>query len=254
MTATIEPSGDGRRDGPPTARRPRVAFTPLDGDAVATRALVRDLGAGGVDVDVVPRVGADLAAPDGIDVALVDVDPRSDDGWAGVEAVRREAPDVPLLVRMLRDDVAATLRGFDLGAEDVLPYRTVSAEVRARIAVVLRRRRRDSVIGYGDLTIDFTARVAFLGAEALPLSGLEFDVLAWLAGHPHRVWARRDLVERAWPAWQDPPERSVDVRIRNLRVALGDDVGCPTFIETVRGRGYRWVRPPDDVPPGFTDR
>jgi DNA-binding response OmpR family regulator len=154
---------------------------------------------------------------------------------------------------MLCDDVAATLHGFDRGAEDVLPHTTAPAEVRARIRVVVRRRRRDAVIRYGDLTVDFTARVAFLGAEALPLSGLEFDVLAWLAGHPHRVWARRDLVERAWPGWRHPPERSVDVRIRNLRVALGDDVRRPTFIETVRGRGYRWIHPPDDVPPGFTD-
>lgn len=247
MRSTTEPirnDPNARRDAP---RRVRLALAPLDVQDVATRALVRDLEAGGLDVDVVAGSVAAGDLPSNVDAFLVDVDPVSGAGWARAEATRVEAPGVPLLLRMEHEDVDATLRGFELGAEDVLGYPTASAELLARIGVVMRRHRNDGVIRYGDLVIDYTARAAFLGARPLDVSGLQFDVLAVLARHPDRVWTRRELVERAWPASGTPSARSVDVRIRHLRVALGDDVQHPTFIETVRGRGYRWLRPGDAV-------
>lgn len=253
MRGTTAPIRHDRNGGSDATRRARVALAPLDAEDVATRALVRDLGAGGLDVDVVagPPEAGDL--PSGADALLVDVDPVSGAGWACAEAARTDVPAVPLLVRMVGEDVDATLRGFDLGAEDVLPHSTASAEVLARIGVVMRRHRADGVIRYGDLVIDFTARAAFLGDRPLDVSGLQFDVLAVLARHPDRVWTRRELVERAWPASGTPSARSVDVRIRHLRVALGDDVRHPTFIETVRGRGYRWLRAGEAVTHAFTD-
>jgi DNA-binding response OmpR family regulator len=193
MRGTTAPIRHDRNGGSDATRRPRVALAPLDAEDVATRALVRDLGAGGLDVDVVagPPEAGDL--PSGADALLVDVDPVSGAGWACAEAARNDVPAVPLLVRMVGEDVDATLRGFDLGAEDVLPHSTASAEVLARIGVVMRRHRADGVIRYGDLVIDFTARAAFLGDRPLDVSGLQFDVLAVLARHPDRVWTRREL-------------------------------------------------------------
>lgn len=252
MRRTAEPIRTDRDAGRDAPRRVRIALAPLDAEDVATRALVRDLEVGGLDVDVVagPVGAGDLPAD--ADALLVDVDPVSGAGWACVEAARAHVATVPLLVRMVREDVDATLRGFDLGAEDVLPHATASAEVLARIGVVIRRHRADGVIRYGDLVIDFNARAAFLGGRPLDVSGLQFDVLAVLAWHPDRVWTRRELVERAWPTSGAPSARSVDVRIRHLRVALGDDVHAPRFIETVRGRGYRWLRAGDAVTHAFT--
>ena len=55
--------------------------------------------------------------------------------------------------------------------------------------------------------------------------------------------ARRRIIDEVWdPAWVGD-EHVVDVHIANLRSKLGDDPAAPTYIETVRGIGYRWIRP-----------
>ena len=73
------------------------------------------------------------------------------------------------------------------------------------------------------------------------LTALEFDLIAALAGSPGRVFTRRQLLERVWGWDYFGDERVVDVHIRKLRRALGDDASNPRFIATVRGVGYKLV-------------
>ena len=73
----------------------------------------------------------------------------------------------------------------------------------------------------------------------MSLSALEFDLLAALASAPGRVFTRRQLIDRAWGWDFFGDERVVDVHIRKLRRALGDDATDPTIIGTVRGVGYK---------------
>jgi DNA-binding response OmpR family regulator len=73
------------------------------------------------------------------------------------------------------------------------------------------------------------------------LTALEFDLLAALAASPGLVYSRRQLLERVWGWDHVGDERVVDVHVRNLRRALGDDATDPSFVGTVRGVGYRFV-------------
>ena len=74
---------------------------------------------------------------------------------------------------------------------------------------------------------------------AAELSTLEFDLLVALARAPGRVFSRRQLLEQVWGYDYFGDERVVDVHIRNIRRALGDDASAPRLIGTVRGVGYR---------------
>jgi DNA-binding response OmpR family regulator len=69
-------------------------------------------------------------------------------------------------------------------------------------------------------------------------------LLAALAASPGRVFTRRQLIEQVWGWDFYGDERLVDVHVRNLRKALGDDAGEPRFIGTVRGVGYKLVAHP----------
>ena len=71
------------------------------------------------------------------------------------------------------------------------------------------------------------------------MSALEFDLLATLTGAPGRVFSRRQLIDRVWGSDFYGDERVVDVHIRNLRRALGDDADAPRWVGTVRGVGYK---------------
>ena len=79
-----------------------------------------------------------------------------------------------------------------------------------------------------------TRRVTLDGAE-VALTPKEFDLLAMLAADPGAVCSRQEIIDRVWdPHWYGPT-KTLDVHIGSLRRKLGD----PSWIETVRGVGYR---------------
>ena len=84
----------------------------------------------------------------------------------------------------------------------------------------------------------------FRNGELTDLTALQFDLLATLAESPGRVFSRGQLIERVWGWDFYGDERVVDVHIRNLRRALGDEAGDPEVVGTVRGVGYKLVATP----------
>jgi len=166
------------------------------------------------------------------------------DGWALLGGLTQDQPTAPVLFVGPSDGVAETLRAFELGADDYASRSTDPAVIAMRVAVALRRYRHDEVLVFSDLSIDLQQRSAYLAGKRLKLTALEFDVLALLATHPMRMWTREELLRTVWTDAEDVMDRTVDVRIRRLRASLGDEAMTPRFIETVRGRGYRWICPP----------
>lgn len=79
-----------------------------------------------------------------------------------------------------------------------------------------------------------------LRGEPVTLTTMEFDLLTTLAEDPGIVLSRQRLLDRVWGMDYVGDEHVVDVHLGNLRRKLGDDATRPTFIETVRGAGYRF--------------
>ena len=178
------------------------------------------------------------------DLILLEV--ASSDAWKLAREVLDAYPTMPLVILGEAGSVEEEIRAFDVGAEDYVCRRTDPAVIAARVTAALRRRRHGEVLRFGEITIDLGHRTAYRFDERLRLTALEFDLLVTLATHPMRVWSRCELLRSVWSESTEAMERTVDVRIRHLRKALGDDVSTPTYIETVRGRGYRWTCPPAD--------
>ena len=91
------------------------------------------------------------------------------------------------------------------------------------------------------LAIDTEARVAWCGDVELPLTKIEFDLLATMVDNPRRVWRRETLLNIVWGGqWSD--YHVVEVHIGNLRRKLGDATADGALlIKTVRGIGYRMM-------------
>jgi DNA-binding response OmpR family regulator len=97
------------------------------------------------------------------------------------------------------------------------------------------------VLRFDGLSIDPQRREVLVAAGTVELSALDFDLLWALANSPGRVYSRAQLLEKVWGYDFYGDDRVVDVHIRSLRAALGDDATRPGIIGTVRGVGYKFL-------------
>ncbi|WP_062467365.1 response regulator [Demequina maris] len=181
-------------------------------------------------------------------IALVLLDVRLP-GIDGVETLRRirRTSDVPVLMLTARAEEADRIVGLEVGADDYVTKPFSPREVVARVRAILRRgdggARGADRLDVGDVGIDLAGREVTVDGAPATLTALEFDLLAALASAPGRVFTRRQLIERVWGWDFFGDERIVDVHVRKLRRALGDDADSPRLLHTVRGVGYKLAAP-----------
>ena len=178
-----------------------------------------------------------------LDIAMPGID--------GIEALReiRTFSDVYVIMLTARAEETDKLIGLSVGADDYLTKPFSPRELVARVKAVLRRSRpqRDSVADvqeFAGLRIDAARRQIAADGVVITATALEFDLLTALASQPGRVFSRAQLLEAVWGWDYVGDDRVVDVHIRNLRKALGDDANEPRFIGTVRNVGYRFLPEP----------
>ena len=192
------------------------------------------------------------------------------DGPSGLELIRERAPDVVVLDVMLpgldgfevlrrarafsdayvimltaRAEEVDRIVGLSVGADDYLVKPFSPRELAARVRALLRRPRTgisapDDHWRVGELAVDPRRRSVVLRDAPVSLTTLEFDLLATLIREPGVVHTRQQLLDRVWGLDYVGDEHVVDVHLANLRRKLGDDASRPSFVETVRGVGYRF--------------
>ena len=185
-------------------------------------------------------------ASDAPDVVVLDV---MMPGLDGLEVLRRlrATSDAYVILLTAKAEEVDKLVGLSVGADDYLSKPFSPRELTARVRAVLRRRRDspgsvdEERMWFRGLTIDTARREVCREGRSVDLTALEFDLLAALASSPGRVYTRRQLLERVWGWDFVGDERVVDVHVRNLRRALGDDAAEPSVVATVRGVGYKFV-------------
>jgi DNA-binding winged helix-turn-helix (wHTH) protein/tetratricopeptide (TPR) repeat protein len=118
----------------------------------------------------------------------------------------------------------------------------------------VRDELQTSIIRFAGFELDAQLFQLRRGAEVQKLEPKVFDLLAYLVRHRDRVVAKEELLEQLWPG-EHVSESVLPTNVRTLRRVLGDERGDPRFIQTVYGRGYRFVAPIDaDEPASATPR
>ncbi len=182
-----------------------------------------------------------------IDVVLLDVMMPVMDGLETLRQIRTFS-DVFVILVTARAEEVDKLVGLGVGADDYITKPFSPREVVARVHTMLRRQRTvtaaNQVLHFQGMEIDVDARSVVIDGAGATLTALEFDLLSALASAPGRVFSRPQLLEQVWGFDFFGDSRVVDVHIRNLRHALGDDASNPRYIGTVRGIGYRFLGVP----------
>ena len=230
-----------------TVRPNRVLV--VDDEANIRRIVTSYLRADGFEVvEAADGKGAlaafDRTAPD---LVLLDVMMPGGDGIEVLRELLRRS-DVYVIMLTARAEETDRVIGLSVGADDYVTKPFGAKELVARVKAVLRRRREalaptpgGTVMRLDGLTIDVDRHEVLRDGVPVTLTALEFDLLAALAATPGRVFSRRQLLERVWGWDYVGDDRIIDVHIRKLRRALGDDATQPRFVATVRGVGYKAI-------------
>lgn len=171
-------------------------------------------------------------------------------GTSGIELARRlkqeeTTADMPIIMLTAKVEEDNKIRGLEVGADDYITKPFSPRELVARLKAVLRRATPpgiDNPIDVDGLTLDPSSHRVTTDGAPLSTGPTEYRLLQFFMTHQERVYSRSQLLDQVWGGNVYLEERTVDVHIRRLRIALGERHG--SLIQTVRGAGYRFSTRP----------
>ncbi len=192
--------------------------------------------------------GIELVETKSPDIIILDLGLPDMDGLEVLKEIRRfsEVPVIIVTVREGEMDKAACLEG---GADDYIVKPFSPLDLISRMRAVLRRTGRSTPEGVdipnlaaGGLIINFSAREVLVDGQQVHLTPTQWKILFHLARNPGRIVTLEALKQRVWNS-EYVETKTINKYINRLRTKLGDTSHSPRLIITVRGTGYRFVKP-----------
>ena len=181
------------------------------------------------------------------DLLLLDIMLPDQDGFTICRQLRTEGrlKSLPIVFLTARGEEVDRIVGLEIGADDYVVKPFSPRELVARVKAILRRQTRESeaadTVEIRDLRLNPDTQDVTVRGEAVVLSALEFKLLYFLAAHPRQIFSRERLLDEVWGRDCSVTLRTVDVHIRRLREKIEAQPENPEYIGTVRGAGYRLI-------------
>lgn len=179
-----------------------------------------------LETDAFEGIVLDLMLPDGSGLDLL-------------RELRGAGNETPVLVLTARDQLGDRVTGLDAGADDYLGKPFELDELAARMRAIMRRRqgRAENLVSWNGLSLDTARMGGTIDGAVVDFSHREFTILQALLERPGAILAKSALEDRLYGWQEDVESNTVEVHVHKLRAKLG-----ASFIETVRGAGYRLAR------------
>jgi DNA-binding response OmpR family regulator len=183
------------------------------------------------------------------DLVVLDLMLPGMDGYRVLRQLREDGMTMPVLILTARGEEADKVRGFRLGADDYVTKPFGVLELLARVEALLRRSRPAAgpagargVERFGGIEVDAATHSVKRDGHEVPVTPMEFDLLAALLRRQGAVASRLELLKEVWGHSSAVLTRTVDTHIGELRRKLERDASAPKHILTVRKAGYRLAR------------
>lgn len=180
------------------------------------------------------------------DLVILDIMLPGLDGLEVCRRLRQEDIRIPVILLTARDTEIDKILGLELGADDYVTKPFSPRELVARVKAILRRSAREETLvsnsdrlQLGELVMDLKRHEVMIRGEVVSLTPKEFELLCFLMRNAGRVFSRSQLLDQVWDYDFSGDTRIVDVHISRLREKVENDPKNPSYIETVRGFGYR---------------
>lgn len=166
-------------------------------------------------------------------------------GLSGLELIRRlraAGSRLPILILTARGRWQDKVEGLEAGADDYLTKPFHMEELLARLRALVRRAvgATSQELRCGPLRLDLSAQKVWVEERPADLTAYEYRLLEVLATNRGRVLSKQELADRIYPHDEDRDSNVLEVLLGRLRRKLDPD-GRLAPIETLRGRGYRFV-------------
>ena len=178
-----------------------------------------------------------------LDCVILDIDPPDEDGFDVCSRVRTFT-SLPIIFLSNYTEEESRIRGLVIGGDDYVckPFSQRELELRVRARIHQRYGDRPAeilqfdglIINTGDSTVSFNRRYG-------EFSRIEFDILAFLARHPNRIYSYEQLYDNIWNEPLNESRHNVQARIASVRQKLFDLCPGKEYIQTVRRKGYQFV-------------
>ncbi len=190
------------------------------------------------------KEGLQLALKENVDLILLDIMLPGMNGYEICRKLKKEKPELPVIMITARGSEVDKVSGLDIGADDYVTKPFSIPELLARVRAIFRRLTQIENIpdeySFGNIKLNFTEYKAFRNNEEIKLSSKEFAIMEYLIKHEGEVIHRHDLLNDVWGFEVMPTTRTVDNFILDLRKKLEEDPSNPQHIVSIRGVGYRF--------------
>ncbi|WP_294581798.1 response regulator transcription factor [uncultured Thomasclavelia sp.] len=176
-----------------------------------------------------------------IDLMIVDVMMPKINGYELTEIIRKDNPNIPILMITAKETIEDKRKGFLSGVDDYMTKPIDYEEMVLRIKALLRRAKisTEKQIVIKNTTLDYDCLTVTTNNKIIELPKKEFLLLFHLLSYKGRIFTRRQLMENIWNMDSESDEHTIDVHINRLRNKFKDN---PDFeIVTIRGLGYEAV-------------
>jgi len=217
----------------------------VDDEAQITRVLRTTLTAKGYEVRVANdgEMALEIMKDWAPNLIITDLAMPNLDGVQLCKRVRAFT-DVPIIVLSVRGQERNKVEALDAGADDYITKPFSMGELQARIRAALRRSPKPAtaaeLLALGDFHIDFASRQVKVRDTEVRLTPKEFDLLIYLAEHPHRVITHRTLLGAVWGELNTEQPEYLRVFIGQLRKKIEKNPAEPKYLLTERWVGYRF--------------
>ena len=176
-----------------------------------------------------------------LDIMLPQID------WFTILGGLRKNSNIPVLMLTAKDQEVDKVIGLRLGADDYLTKPFGMNELKARVYSLIRRytvfseqTEQKSKIEFKNLSINLETRVVHVDGKTIELTNKEFNLLAFLASHPGRAFTKKQIYAEVWAEEYSFDDNNLIAFISKLRKKIELDESSPSYIQTIRGVGYRF--------------
>ncbi len=189
--------------------------------------------------------GLAKASTGDFDLIVLDVMLPRKTGLEVCRELRQKGVDTAILMLTAKTQVVDRVVGLKMGADDYLTKPFDPAELLARVEALLRRVQKENRIPvrsfqFANIEIDFERAEVRKDGEPVNLAAKELQLLRYLIDNRDRVVPRDEILQRVWEYSSDVSSRTVDVHVAWLRQKLEANPQFPKYIQTIRGKGYRF--------------
>jgi DNA-binding response OmpR family regulator len=179
------------------------------------------------------------------DLVILDLMLPKLNGYEVCKRLKKEVPDIPVIMLTAKSQEAEIVTGLELGADDYITKPFSVLELLARIKAVLRRVKSGSempeVHRFGNLEINLKKYYASKNGKSLKLSPREYEILKCFIERKGEIVSRDELLNQVWGYNSFPNTRTIDAHIAKLRQKIEDKPKEPELIITIHGTGYKFL-------------